>query len=265
MTLAISASHANQLARLRARSPELRVVMIGAAALGHHVELERVTLDVDLAIVIDPADIQSLLAPLGWTRDRKLAIRWHGPDGFRTDIMPAPPDLLARGAIPMDGGDSEMRVIGFDLALDHATDVALPGTAETISVASLAALVVLKMVAWLDRPTERSKDLGDIALVLEQALPDDDDRRWDASDPVAASGVAHDLQSAYFVGLQVGGVARDHHREVEAFLSLVLAEDGHCSAMMARAAGRYALEGDERVRTMLETFRSGVEAARGLR
>lgn len=266
MTLAISEPHAHQLARLRARSPDVRLVVIGAAALGHHVELTRPTLDVDLVIVIEPDDIEPLLAPLGWTQDPKLATRWHGPDGFRTDILPATPELLAHGAITMDGGDREMSVIGFDLVLDHAIETALLGATETIHVASLASIVVLKMVAWLDRPAERTKDLGDLALVLERALPDDDDGRWDTSDPVGASGIAHDLQSAYFVGLQVGTVARDHHREhVERFLSVLLAEDGRCSAMMARAAGHYRTHGDERVRAMLETFRSGIEEASGSR
>jgi hypothetical protein len=52
VTLAISEAHARQLARLRARSPDVRRVVIGAAALGHHVELTRVTSDVDLAVVI---------------------------------------------------------------------------------------------------------------------------------------------------------------------------------------------------------------------
>jgi len=33
------------------------------------------------------------------------------------------------------------------------------------------------MVAWVDRPHERTLDLGDLALILDHALAGDDDRR----------------------------------------------------------------------------------------
>lgn len=58
MTLPIAEAHARQLARLRARSPDVRLVVIGAAALGHHVELTRVTSDVDLVVVLEPHDVE---------------------------------------------------------------------------------------------------------------------------------------------------------------------------------------------------------------
>src|SRR5690606_1736289 len=147
------------------------VVVIGAAALSHHIELPRKTADVDLAVVAELAHIASLVAPLGWTRDPRIEIRWHGPDGIRADILPATSELIASGEIPMDRGDRAMSVVGFDLAIEHGVPIELTPTGETIHVASLAAIVVLKMVAWLDRPAERTKDLGDLALVLESALP----------------------------------------------------------------------------------------------
>ena len=117
------------------------------------------------------------------------------------------------------------------------------------------------MVAWLDRPADRTKDLGDIALVLKLALPDDDDRRWDVG-PISTSGFTFELQSAYCVGLSVGEVARELHLvQVERFLGLLLAEDGYYSAQMAKAAGHPRLDGDDRVRAMLGAFQAGVAAA----
>jgi predicted nucleotidyltransferase len=261
--LTLSPPHVRTLAALRTRWPSVRVVLIGAAAVKHHVELARTTSDIDLAVVAEPAHIESLLVPLRWRRDPRVAVRWHGPDGFRADVLPATPEIIASGAISMSGGDRVMSVVGFDLAIDHGVPVELTGTDETIEVASLAALVVLKMVAWLDR-SERTKDLGDIARILELGLPSDDDRRWDGAHPVGASAMSYELQSPYFVGHSVGEIAGDQHLQcVRRFLELLMAEDGRHSGQMARAAG--FRDGDVRARAMLAAFEAGITAARGAR
>jgi predicted nucleotidyltransferase len=263
MTLAISAAHARVLADLRSKWPSVNVVVIGAAALGHHIELTRTTRDVDLAVAVELDAIADLVEPLGWTRDPKVPIRWHGPDGFHADVLPATPDVLEKGEVRFEHADRAMNLLGFDLAFEHATEVALVGTAETIRVASLATIVVLKMVAWLDRPAERTKDLGDLASILEQALSKDDACRWDSDHPVRASQIPFDLQSSYFAGMTVGEVARDPHAEqVERFLTKLLADDDtYAAAQMAREAA-YGWDGEERVRAMLGAFQPGFHDAR---
>lgn len=73
-----------------------------------------------------------------------------------------------------------MSLVGFDLALNHTLRVEVAGQNPfEVEVASLSALVVLKIVAWLDRPYEREKDLGDLGRVLSTALDDVDERRWE--------------------------------------------------------------------------------------
>jgi predicted nucleotidyltransferase len=130
---------------------------------------------------------------------------------------------------PRGASWSSARTIGFDLALEHASPVAIPGTDGHVDVASLAAIVVLKMVAWLDRPNERERDVRDLGRVFETALDDWDDRRWQA--PLA--DLEHEVQAAFFVGQQVRGIVRASHRvEVETFLERV-ATDGWLSILGA--------------------------------
>jgi predicted nucleotidyltransferase len=102
-------------------------------------------------------------------------------------------------------GDREFSLVGFDLALAHAVPVPLGGV--EVPVATLAAIVVRKMVAWLDRPHERRKDLGDLAHVLDKALDDFDDRRFEP--PLADADVED--QSAIFVGQAVAAIASSAH------------------------------------------------------
>jgi predicted nucleotidyltransferase len=122
----------------------------------------------------------------------------------------------------------------FDLALDHTVRVAVPGHRLDVEVARLSALVVLKIVAWLDRPQERQKDLGDLGRVLTSGLDEMDDRRWQP--PLADE--KFDEQSPVFVGREVSAIARDIHIDrIREFLRRVMDDSQPWTAVMARLAG----------------------------
>lgn len=113
------------------------------------------------------------------------------------DVLPATPDVIAAGHVVLADG-YRMNTLGFDLALARAERASLPGTSETVEVASLASIVVLKIAAWLDRPHQRRKDLEDLGRIFEAALDEWDDRRW--GPPLA--DVPHEQQAAFFIGLR---------------------------------------------------------------
>lgn len=144
MSLPISPEHAQELARLCRHETRPDLVVIGAAALGHHIPLSRVTRDVDLALVVAPQEISGLLGSLGWRRDERITHRWYGAAGFRADVLPATPELVTTGSVQLDRGDKVMSLVGFDLALQHAATVILDGTDAEVKVASLPSLVLLR-------------------------------------------------------------------------------------------------------------------------
>lgn len=259
MTLPLTPAQSSALSALCAGLAGTRLVLIGAAALGYHVPLSRLTADVDLALVVDPARFDALLGPLGWRRDVRVRQRWYGPDDVVADILPASADVLRAGVVRFDDDTREMSVLGFDLALAHASAVSLEGSAVTVDVASLPALVVLKIVSWLDRPSDRAKDLSDLARVLEHALGDDDERRWDPEQPVYASGLEHEDQGAFFVGHALAQIMGAPHREkIEEFLARVGDPDGAGFALMLREA-RYGGEDPEaKLARRLAAFRTGL-------
>lgn len=259
MTLPISIEHARELARLRAHEARPDFVLVGAAALGHHVSLKRKTNDVDLALVVAPGEIEAMLVSLGWRRDASIKHRWHGPDSFRADVLPATPELISAGSVKFDRDTRTMSLVGFDLAFEHASEVDLPGTSSTVKVASLASIVVLKIVAWLDRPYDRSRDLGDLATVFREALGEDDDRRWDDGHPVGSSGLAFYDQSPFLVGLDVRAIARDVHRKsIDEFIEKLLDESGADAAVMARAGDLWGEDADVRAQRLVEMFATGL-------
>lgn len=213
MTLAITPAHTTLLAGLSTSAAAPRVVVIGATALNHHVPLLRMTADVDFVIVAEFEDINARLQTLGWQRDEKAAQRWRDDALNIVDVLPATPAIVAAGFVDLAG--RRLNTLGFDIALANASPVALVDSDSTVDVASLASVVVLKMVAWLDRP-ERERDLSDIGRAFHAALDEfDDPRRWEP--PLA--DVPHEEQVAFFIGEQVKKEIGPSHRvEIRKFL-----------------------------------------------
>jgi predicted nucleotidyltransferase len=98
-----------------------------------------------------------------------------------------------------------VNLVGLRLAFDHHVRVRID---ESLSVkaATTAAIVVLKIVAFLDRP-EREDDLSDIAQVIERYLGPIDARRW-------ALPVDFHNASAFALGTDIGMLVNEQERQV---------------------------------------------------
>ena len=235
-----------------------RVVLVGAGALARHLDLAwRVTADLDLTVALELDDyLRSLQQLHGWNMDPRREHRVTSPWGVKVDLLPAGPGLLATGKLVWPAGGGEMRLTGLDLAFEQFVTEPLPQA--TLRVASLPALVVLKMTSWLDRPAERDRDLADLGHVLDNAVPPDDERRF--STHVIDLAIEYELVCAYLIGTQVGCIARGSHRAViDEFLERLAREEDWPHARM-RALGPWAWRHDETALTRrLHAFRAGVD------
>lgn len=260
MTLLLSEQQRRALVSLRTVFGDRRCILIGATALASHVPLTRTTQDVDLAVVVSVPELPPLLESASWRRDRKIQHRWHSPDDAAADILPATEDLILQGELRFDGDAVKMSLVGFDLVLSHTINKLVPGTTTEIEVANLPVLAVLKMVAWLDRPAERARDLGDIVAILEHALADEDERRWDEVHPVGASSLDHEDQAAFFIGLEVARITKAAHRaRIHRFLDTVADPDSAWFAQMLAEARYPGGRGEHRLARRLAVFRRGLE------
>ncbi len=250
----LTPAHATLLTSILEQPDAPRVVVIGAAAILHHVPLKRFTDDLDLAIVADERAVNELLASANWERDQKALQRWRAPDGNAiVDALPASPEIIEAGSVRLDGDDKEMSMVGFDLAIADTVERTERGL--TLEVATLPALVLLKIVAWLDRPHVRTKDLGDIGRMLDGALEEWDERRWDS--PLAT--LSHDVQSAFFLGGQLSAKLRELHRaKIDEFFALMHTESW--CAVMAKEAGWVGADPESMARRKLDAFRDGLSS-----
>ena len=136
----------------------------------------RTTKDLDLAVFInDTAEYDALLTWLveqqGFTRAQSSAFCLLYPSATGSDHVAV--DLMPFGAIADEAGDvyfsgrgmERISTVGFTEVLAEAATVATP-TGQQWRVVTLPGIVVLKLVAWQDRP-ERGKDAVDVWNLLE--------------------------------------------------------------------------------------------------
>lgn len=133
----------------------------------------RRTLDVDFGIAVHDWDhfgkLKFLLAEEGnFEAHRQQAQRLiHRPTKVRVDLIPFGGVQRSDGTISWPSeADIVMQVSGFPEALNSAVWVRLDENL-VIRVVSLPALLILKLLAWLDRKYER-RDADDIYTILRQ-------------------------------------------------------------------------------------------------
>jgi predicted nucleotidyltransferase len=231
--------------------------LIGASAIRCRLPLPRPTADVDFVVIASSETITQRLDHAGWKRHPKKLQTWIRA-GAAIDVVPTTDDDLLAGVTVLEGG-FVLSVVGFDLAFIE-TDLITIQAGLTVPVPRLPVLILLKMVAWLERPHERRKDLGDIVFIWDSALSEDDDRRWEPSHPVVAAALDYGDQSAFFCGWQLGQVARPEHLHwAKRFIDTMRdSEAGEFAQLVS--ASRYAGDDVEaRLRSRLTAFERALE------
>jgi predicted nucleotidyltransferase len=195
------------------------VAIIGAAALHCFVDLDRFTMDVDLAVALDLEDFAVFSVELrerGWTREARREHRWRGPNGSLIDLMPAGPNLRAARRIVWPESQFEMSLVGFEhvftqsLLFSFAKDI-------QIKVAPPPVIALLKIVAYTEDQHRRLKDLMDLKWLFRHY--EASSNRIFGDDVFAAELEDIDYANAFLLGSDVGAIATDEDAGVvNAFL-----------------------------------------------
>jgi predicted nucleotidyltransferase len=238
------------LRALRRAYPEANIAIVGAAALAFHLSMTwRSTADLDLVVTISASDLDTALSKLvGWKQHPRIEQRWEGPNGVLIDLVPAAPDALARRQLIWPKTGHVMNLGGVRLALAEAPTELAPDLA--IAVASIPIIALLKMAAYLDRPTEREKDLKDLAHILDEYPPAGDDRFF--TDDVLSTNLDESQARGFILGTQRRMIVDEQDRElVHSFLDRAV--DGHgWNRFVANSPWR---SDEEQLRLRVDAFR----------
>lgn len=129
------------------------------------------TKDIDFAIYIpSKEDYKSLIDDLvkyeNFNTSTENEFVVFSPDGTQVDLLPFGA-IEIEGKVMIDGiGLSKIAVNGFREVYKNGLEEIEFDNSQTFKVCSLPSIVILKLIAYDDRPEIRQKDIQDIRLIL---------------------------------------------------------------------------------------------------
>lgn len=147
--------------------------LIGASAIAIQllrdgIKPSRGTKDIDFAVMIDSKkEYDKIANELQGKGYNKVRAPWTFYNPEYNVVL----DLLPFGKIEEEFTEdfsqrkTSLHFLGFTEILKDSESIAVSG--QSINVPSLPGMVILKLIAWNDRPEERDKDLYDILKVIE--------------------------------------------------------------------------------------------------
>lgn len=230
-------------------------VIIGATAYRVWIDDDRRTQDVDVALAVDIDQLGSLtdrLQAAGWTQDPKREERWVTQAGARIDLLPIGEQARRTGYVTWPKAEMRMSAVGFEHVFAEAVEKELIPNL-VMKVAPLPVLALLKIVAYMDDPHGRSKDLEDLGRLMEQ-YELEGERRF--SDEVFEAGADFESAGAFLLGLDVGRLCTESEANLAGNLIAVLQDEDQPAqwTWARRHVGEPAVEEGKK---RLESFAAG--------
>lgn len=135
-------------------------------------KVSRLTKDVDFAVLVGSQEQYDAVKVFlkqhkNFMDTKRNSFVMLTPEGIQVDILPFG-EIEIDEAITIAGqGLSTIHVTGFKEVYEKGTEQVEMETGHSFEVATLAAIVLLKLIAFDDRPERRMKDARDIADIIK--------------------------------------------------------------------------------------------------
>jgi predicted nucleotidyltransferase len=254
----------SQIADLRALEDHCRslgadLVIIGAIAYQVHFPREdRHTGDIDFAVALDLdefAELERRLLADKWIRFANREHRWRSSQGTILDLLPAGPKLREAKQIIWPASEFRMSLVGFEHVFVTAQPVPFAPNL-TLRVIPSTTLMLLKIVAYMDDPQRRAKDLEDIRGLLVEYEADSERIFSDVVLEVGLEDVG--LAPAFLIGLDLRALCNDEEVQIVHSFLEAMTEDNPTWMTFVRARGVGDHVEDD-TREQLRTFRRGFD------
>jgi predicted nucleotidyltransferase len=151
----------------------------------HNLSPRRTTNDIDFAVLINDKGIfeaikEYLVTIEGFSpyNGNSFVLIWK--DGTQVDLLPFGDIEDQDRRVTIQGkGYTSIYVDGFREVYEEGLPEITVGESNTFKVCTLAGIIVLKLIAWDDRPEVRRDDILDISDILHHFFAMNDDMIWD--------------------------------------------------------------------------------------
>jgi predicted nucleotidyltransferase len=202
--------------------------LVGAVArdihFGYHkLPVKRSTDDIDFAVLVrDEKKYKALRDYLiekeGFAayKDNPLVLLWH--NGKEVDLMPFE-DITDRGSISIASvGLIDLKVDGFKEVYESPLPEVLLEDSHRFKFSSLPGIVLLKLIAWSDRPEWRESDITDVSYIIEQFYSIHEEEIWEHHHDLFPDDDHGDYSevtlAAQVLGRKIGEIARTNQQLV---------------------------------------------------
>ncbi|WP_375586859.1 hypothetical protein [Flagellimonas aurea] len=147
------------------------LIGVGAIALEllkKGIKPSRGTKDIDFAIMISSINeyenLSASLVKVGFTSVQAPWTFYSDKFNIAIDLLPFG-EIEEQDTVQFNDRYTDLHVLGFKEVLENPDTV--PIEEKIVNIPPLPGMVVLKLVAWSDRPEERENDLTDILRIIE--------------------------------------------------------------------------------------------------
>ncbi len=144
------------------------VSAIALELLKNGIKPNRGTKDIDFAIMISTMNqyekLSETLVNKGFTKVKAPWTFYSQPFHVAIDILPFG-EIEEQDTMQFNERYSDLHILGFKEVLEDSEQVQIEE--KIVNIPPLAGMIILKLIAWSDRPEERENDLSDILRIIE--------------------------------------------------------------------------------------------------
>lgn len=188
----------------------------------------RGTKDVDFGVYIPNSEVYSalkekLIADYNYVQSESNAFCLISPDGIPVDFLPFG-EIENQGKVLIDGkGLTLIQLDGFKEVFDEGIRAVNIGS-QTINICTIPSVVLLKLIAFDDRPEHRVKDPMDISSIITEFPHIESDLLWEEYSYLYDKDISHEEVGTIVLGSEVGKLICQNKKLLDRVLRIV--QDG---------------------------------------
>jgi len=177
----------------------------------HEVTPKRATSDLDFAVMLKDSEQfgglkKYLIEVEGFVPYKENAFVLIWKDQTQVDLIPFG-DLEKEGVVTVKGtGFTSMNVEGVREVFEEASEEIQIDENTQFKVCTLSGIVVLKLIAWDDRPEVRGDDIDDIADILRHYFRFNSEAIWEKHFDLFVDDAGLDEIASQYLGREIGRI-----------------------------------------------------------
>jgi len=252
-------------------SNDLGIGFFGVGALARniwYVENDmppRGTKDVDFGVYIPAVDTylalkSKLIQDCKYASSEENAFRLISPNGVPVDFLPFG-EIENQNKVLIDGkGLTTIKLDGFEEVYKKGIRTVDLGGGQVINICTIPSIVLLKLIAFDDRPEYRSKDALDISSIVNNFPHIESDLLWEKYSDLYDKDISHEEIGVIVLGSEVGKLICENKELLNRVLKIV--QDGW--DLKSRLAERMIIDSDNETisqkQHLLRFFKEGIES-----